>query len=89
MPAGATADCYRMASALAVFRESRKVTLGQIVDETKIGIAALRAIEAGEYCQLPGGIYNISYIRQYARAVGYDEETLLADYRAKVDPPPC
>jgi cytoskeletal protein RodZ len=32
---------------------------------------------------LPGGIYNISYIRQYARAIGADESSLVEMYRTK------
>jgi hypothetical protein len=31
---------------------------------------------------LPGGVYNISYIRQFARAIGADETPLLQLYRA-------
>lgn len=68
---------------LSVMRESKNIRLAQISAETKIGIPSLEAIEAGDYRQLPGGIYNISYIRQYARFVGLDEEALLADYRSK------
>ena len=70
---------------LAATRESRNIALRQIADETKIGVAKLQAIESGDYRQLPGGIYNISYIRQYARIVGLDEDALVADYRKTAD----
>jgi cytoskeletal protein RodZ len=43
----------------------------------------LRALEEGEFDSLPGGIYNISYLRQYARAVGADESTLVELYKSK------
>jgi cytoskeletal protein RodZ len=46
----------------------------------------LRAIEAEEFEKLPGGIFNTSYLRQYARATGYDESELLAHYY-KCNPP--
>ncbi len=40
----------------------------------------LDAIENGDFKRLPGGIYNTSYIRQYAQAIGFDETDLLAYY---------
>ncbi len=72
---------------LAEIREGRNIGLAQIAAETKIGLAKLQAIEAGDYQQLPGGIYNISYIRQYARFVGLDEEALLAEYQLQLGNP--
>jgi len=34
-------------------------------------VRALKAIEAGDFKKLPGGIYNTSYIRQYAQSYGF------------------
>jgi cytoskeletal protein RodZ len=58
--------------------------LEQIADETKISIRFLKAIEAEDFAQLPGGVYDRSYIRQYAAAVGFDAEELLACYRYRM-----
>jgi cytoskeletal protein RodZ len=44
-------------------------------------IATLKAIEDGNFDALPGVIYNISYIRQYARAIDADESHLVQLYR--------
>ena len=44
-------------------------------------------IELGDFRKLPGGIYNTSYIRQYARAIDYDETAILAVYHQKMTPP--
>jgi len=33
---------------------------------------------------LPAGIYNTSYIKQYARAIDYDESALLAVYQREM-----
>ncbi|MCL4783454.1 MAG: helix-turn-helix domain-containing protein [Bryobacterales bacterium] len=66
---------------LADLRSSRGVTLEEIRDSTKIGMNFLRAIEEGAYHKLPGGIYDTSYIRQYAQAAGVDESALLQNYR--------
>jgi cytoskeletal protein RodZ len=65
---------------LATIRQNRGITLQQIAESTKISIRSLEAIERGEFQKLPGGIYNTSYIRQYARAIDYDEGELLAFY---------
>ena len=65
---------------LATIRHNRGITLEQIAASTKISIRSLEAIERGEFRKLPGGIYNTSYIRQYARAIDYDESELLMFY---------
>src|SRR3974390_2601286 len=65
---------------LATIRRNRGISLEQIAESTKISVRSLEAIERGDFSKLPGGIYNTSYIRQYARAIDYDEATLLAYY---------
>ena len=66
---------------LSTIRRNRGISLEQIAQSTKISVRALEAIERGEFHKLPGGIYNTSYIRQYARAIDYDESSLLAVYQ--------
>ena len=66
---------------LAEIRRNRGISLEQIADSTKLGIRVLEAIERGEFRKLPGGIYNTNYIRQYARAIDYDESALIDFYR--------
>jgi cytoskeletal protein RodZ len=65
---------------LATIRRNRGISLEQISEATKISVRLLDAIERGDFRKLPGGIYNTSYIRQYARAIDYDESALLAVY---------
>ena len=67
---------------LATIRRNRGISLEQISESTKISLRSLRAIECGEFKKLPGGIYNTSYIRQYAKAIDFDESELLAYYDA-------
>ena len=71
-------DCASLG--LASRREKKSISLEQIAQSTKIAVRTLRAIEAGEFQKLPGGIYNTSYIRQYAQAIDFDESELLAAY---------
>jgi cytoskeletal protein RodZ len=65
---------------LASIRRNRGLSLEQIAQTTKISVRALQAIEEGEFKKLPGGIYNTSYIRQYARAIECDATDLLEFY---------
>ncbi len=65
---------------LAMIRRNRGISLQQIAETTKISLRSLEAIEHGDFRKLPGGIYNTSYIRQYARAIDYDEAAILAVY---------
>jgi cytoskeleton protein RodZ len=62
------------------WRQAQGITLSAIAESTKLGVRFLEAIEAGDFKRLPGGIYNTNYIKQYARAIGFDEANLLAFY---------
>ena len=61
-------------------REARGMTLEEIAAKTKIGIRLLRAIESEQFEKLPGGLFNKSFVRQYARIVGVDEEIAVREY---------
>jgi len=66
---------------LASMRQSKGISLEQISNMTKLRVSTLKAIEDANFDVLPGGIYNISYIRQYARAIDANESYLLQLYR--------
>jgi cytoskeletal protein RodZ len=70
---------------LATIRRNRGISLEQIAESTKISVRLLEAIERGEFRKLPGGIYNTSYIRQYARAIDYDEAAILSVYHREMN----
>ena len=61
-------------------REARGVSLEDISRYTKIGVRMLKAIETERFDLLPGGIFNKSYVRQYARYLGLDEEQIASEY---------
>ncbi len=69
-----------------IWRQRKGISLEAIAASTKLSVRLLEAIEAGEFARLPGGIYNTNYIRQYARAIDFDESDLLAFYRRSCDP---
>lgn len=66
---------------VASIRRNKGISLEQIANVTKLRVSTLQAIEDGDFDALPGGIYNISYIRQYARAIDADESHLIQLYR--------
>jgi len=57
------------------------ISLDSICEKTKISRYFLEAIEEGAYERLPGGVFDINYIRQYSEQIGYAPELLLAHYR--------
>ena len=65
---------------LEELRQGKGLSLHQIAESTKIGIFFLKAIETGQFAKLPGGVFNRSYIRQYATAVGISDRQLLEAY---------
>jgi cytoskeletal protein RodZ len=73
-------ECLGSFDVAAALRESRGIAIEDIAQTTKINPNYLRAIERGEFDILPGGVYNTSYIRQYARAIEFDEQELLEAY---------
>jgi|ERR1700682_1589578 len=70
---------------LSLSRQRKSISLEQIAEKTKISLRFLRAIEDEEFDKLPGGIFNTSYLRQYALAAEYDETQLLAYYDQKMN----
>lgn len=62
-------------------REMRGVSLEEIADATKIGVRTLRALEADEFEKLPGGIFTRSFVRTYAKYLGLDEESVMAEFQ--------
>jgi cytoskeleton protein RodZ len=61
-------------------REMRGVSLDEIVKSTKISRRLLQALEDEQFDLLPGGIFNRSYVRAYAKCVGIDEDQAVAEY---------
>ena len=49
---------------LEQFRQRKGISLEQIAQTTKIGTNFLRLIESEEFEKLPGGVFNINYLRQ-------------------------
>ena len=65
---------------LRLAREGRGIPLREISDQTRISIHYLEAIETNDYKRLPGGIFNRSFVKAYARYVGFDEKEAVDGY---------
>jgi len=65
---------------LRLAREERGVSLRDISDQTRISMRYLEAIETDDYKRLPGGIFNKSFIKAYARYIHFDEKEAMESY---------
>lgn len=65
---------------LRLAREGRGIQLRDICEQTRISVHYLEAIESNDYKRLPGGVFNRSFIKAYARCVGYDEREAIEGY---------
>jgi cytoskeleton protein RodZ len=65
---------------LRAAREARGLSLRELSDQTRIARRYLEAIEADDHKELPGGIFNRSFIKAYAKAVGFNEAEAVSAY---------
>ena len=68
-------------------RESQRVALATIAEETKINAALLEGLERDDVSRWPGGLFRRAYVRTYAQKIGLDPEQVLRDFLA-VHPDP-
>jgi len=62
---------------LRMERERREITLETICAVTKVSVRHLQALEAGNYVELPGGVFRKGIVRSYLSAVGLEEDSWL------------
>ena len=60
------------------------LALQDIADRTKISLRFLSAIENDDFSALPGRVYIVGFTKAFARAVGLDEESMVAALREKM-----
>ena len=64
---------------LKALRESKRVRLRRISNETRIGIAYLEDLEDERFDRFPGKFYFESFVKEYARSLGLAPAEVLAD----------
>jgi cytoskeleton protein RodZ len=67
-------------------RLKRNLALEEISGELKISTRFLQAIESDQYDKLPGGVFAKSFVRQYARLLGLDEEEIAGRMQQAMGP---
>jgi cytoskeleton protein RodZ len=68
-------------------RLQRELDLDQIARELKIAARMLDAIECEQFEKLPGGVFTKSFVRQYARYLGLDEDEMVGEVQRRLEPP--
>ena len=71
-------------SRLKAARESAGQSLPQMAAQTKIPVRMLELLEAGNFAALPARTYATGFTRTYARALGLDEQAMVASVRAEL-----
>ena len=69
-------------------RLKRNLELQAISEELKISKRFLQAIEDNQWDKLPGGVFAKSFVRQYARLLGLDEEAIAGEVQQFLGPEP-
>ncbi len=80
-------DTGSVGARLKQARESKRVTLRQIANTTRIAVSALDAIERDDVKKLPGGIFARSFVRAYASELKLDVEQTVAEFFAQFPEP--
>ena len=78
----ATAARVSLARWLATGRNNKQLTIEDIARVTKIPPRTLERLEAGNHEGLPAEVFVKGFVRNFARAVGLDEQEALLRYSA-------
>ncbi|QFZ90981.2 helix-turn-helix domain-containing protein [Synechococcus elongatus] len=74
-----TEELYRIGAELRAAREAQGLDLAAVAAQCRVRASYLEAIESGEVQRLPEPVFVQGFIRTYARSLGLDPDTLLAD----------
>lgn len=74
-----TEELYRIGAELRAAREAQGLDLAAVAAQCRVRTSYLEAIESGEVQRLPEPVFVQGFIRTYARSLGLDPDTLLAD----------
>jgi cytoskeleton protein RodZ len=69
-------------------RLKRRLDLEGVSRQLKIAPRLLEAIEDERFDRLPGGVFAKSFVRQYARMLGLDEEEIVGELQRLLEPAP-
>lgn len=61
-------------------RERRGISLDTLATVTKVGVDLWEGLERNDFSRWPSGIYARAFLRDYARAVGLDEDEIVDEF---------
>lgn len=74
-------DGVEIGALLKQAREEKSYSLKDVEKATKIRMKYLKALEAEEFDVLPGHVYTIGFIKNYADFLGLDKDELVLKYK--------
>jgi cytoskeleton protein RodZ len=72
---------------LRAAREARQLGLADVAQRLKLGVRQIEALENGDWAGLPGSTFVRGFVRNYARMLGIESESLLAHLDATLEKP--
>lgn len=70
---------------LKALRESKRIRLRRISNETRINMAYLEDLEDERFDRFPGKFYFESFVKEYARCLDLDPSEVLSDLQASYE----
>lgn len=61
-------------------REKRRVSLETIATSTKVPVELWEGLERGDFSRWPSGIFARAFVRDYARGVGLDADSVVDEF---------
>lgn len=72
-------------SVLRETREKKGLSLADVENETKIRAKYLAALESENFNEIPGEVYVIGFLRNYARFLELDADLLVNRYKSQIE----
>ncbi|CEP68708.1 Domain of unknown function DUF4115 [Moorella glycerini] len=66
---------------LRAARQEKGISLREVEEATKIRLRYLEALEKGNYDQIPGRVYALGFVRNYARFLGLDVQAVVQQFK--------
>lgn len=76
----------KVGAILRAARQEKGITLREVEEATKIRLRYLDALEKGDYDQIPGRVYALGFVRNYARFLGLDAQALIKQFKEEYPP---
>ncbi len=76
-------DPQKLNEILKLNRDRKRASLQMAHQDTRISVAFLQALEAGEYEKFPAEVYCLGFLRKYASYLGLNPDEMVALYKSE------